>query len=131
MPDDYVGRFSVPGVGVDVACYDSSEQSVVDKKDSAAFFYDCGHTIIGDHVDQGFGALKSVEVGQQAQLNTPDGIEGYKCVDIIQGHNTGMELTDANYTNIAEMYPDALVAYTCNGNWKDVTILFFMPEDQG
>ena len=123
-----VGRFSVPDLGVNVACYDSMEQSVVDAPDSAACFLLDGHTVIGDHVNQGFSALKSCSVGTQARLDTSTGVTIYTCVDVIQGHNTGTDLTDASYETIAGRYPDGLVCYTCNGNWQDVTIVFFMPD---
>lgn len=53
---NYVGRFQIPSVGVDVACYSSMAQSVVDARDSAAYFHACGHRIIADHVHQGFEA---------------------------------------------------------------------------
>ena len=123
----YVGRFSVPDVGVNVGCYGSSAQAVADANDSAAYFDACGHTVIADHVNQGFGAIKGCTVGDQAQLTTETGEERYVCVGSIQGHNTGKALTDENYTPIDELYPDTLVCYTCNDNWQNVTIVFFAP----
>jgi hypothetical protein len=128
LPVDYLGRFSVPGVGVNVGCYESSAQAVADAHDSAAYFDACGHTVIADHVNQGFGAIKGCDVGDRAQLTTESGAESYVCVGSIQGHNTGTALTDGNYTPIDELYPDALVCYTCNDNWQNVTIVFFAPE---
>ena len=40
-------------------------------------------------------------------------------------------LTDSDYNSIEGMYPDALVCYTCNGNWRNVTIVFFAPKTHG
>ena len=123
----YVGRFSVPDVGLNVGCYGSSAQAVADANDSAAYFDACGHTVIADHVNQGFGAIKGCAIGDRAQLTTEKGEETYVWVGSIQGHNTGKELTDENYTPIDELYPDTLVCYTCNDNWQNVTIVFFAP----
>ena len=125
MDTDYYGRFQIPDVGVDVACYESAEQSVVDAKDSAAYFYACGHWVIGDHVNQGFGAIKRCEIGDGAQMVTLQGVEHYTCVGLIQGHNMGTALTDLDYRPIDDLYPDTLVCYTCNDNWRNVTIVFF------
>lgn len=122
---DFVGRFKIASVGVDVACYFSSSQATVDAKDSAACFTASGHTIIGDHKHQGFSTIKSCEPGTKAIFGSTE----YTCIDIIKGHNTGYELTDANYNNIANLYPGALVCYTCNDNWRNVTIVFFAPDD--
>lgn len=127
LPVNYLGRFTVPAAGVDVACYESSAQSVVDARDSAAYFYACGHWIIADHVHQGFGAIKGCKAGNTAYLETERGRTEYTCVDTIQGHNTGKELTDGDYQPIDELYPDTLVCYTCNDNWQNVTIVFFAP----
>lgn len=124
-PDDYLGRFKIPSVGVNVACYKSAAQSVVDAKDSAAYFYSSGHAIIADHVDQGFSAIKSCVKWTSAKLETPNGTRYYTCVGKINGHNTGVELTDSNYNSIKDLYPGALVCYTCNGSWQNVVIVFF------
>ena len=124
----YFGRFLIPSVGVDVACYSSMAQSVVDARDSAGYFRACGHRIIADHVHQGFGAIKRCRPGDKAQLVTDDGVEVFTCVAVIQGHNTGTQLTDAAYQPIDELYPDALVCYTCNDTWQNVTIVFFEAE---
>ena len=129
LPAEYVGRFLIPRVGVDVACYESSAQSVADARDSAAYFYACGHRVIADHVNQGFDAIKGCREGDTAQLVTEQGAEELICVAVIQGHNTGSALTDENYTPINAMYPDALVCYTCNDNWQNVTIVFFVPQE--
>ena len=125
LPIEYLGRFYIPAVGVDVACYRSSAQSVADAADSAAYFFACGHDVIADHVNQGFGAIKGCKIGDGAQLVTAEGTEHYTCVGLIQGHNTGIALTDLAYNPIDDMYPDTLVCYTCNDNWRNVTIVFF------
>lgn len=119
--DTCVGTFSVPGVGLSVNCYASASQETVDAKNSAAYFYSQGHSIIGDHVNQGFNKIKSCHEGTTAYLA---GVE-YECVAVMSGHNDGSRLTTSNGTDIRDMYPGTLVAYTCNGNWQNVTLVFF------
>ena len=123
----YVGRFSVPSVGVDVACYYSAAQAVVDAADSAAYFDCSGHKVIADHVNQSFDGLKNCAVGDTAQVVGENGPEQYQCVAVSDGHNTGYDLTDENYVSIGELYPGTLVCYTCRNGWQNVTISFFEP----
>lgn len=121
----YVGTFSIPGLGLNVKCYSSWEQSVVDAKNSAAYFIGYGHEVIADHKNQGFDKIKKCSVGTTAVFETNGKQLEYVCVDKINGHNTGKDLTDNNYKSIDEYYPGALVCYTCNENWKNITIVFF------
>jgi hypothetical protein len=127
--DVYVGRFKVPSAGINVGCYASASQMTVDASDSAAYYNGYGHTVIADHVNQAFSGLSSCSVGTAAKLETGSGTKTYTCVGKMNGHNTGTGLTDANYNSIRDYYPGALVAYTCNGNWQNVILVFFMPDD--
>ena len=127
--DVYVGRFAVPSVGINVGCYNSGAQATVDASDSAAYFHEDGHMMIADHVDQSFSSLKSTSVGAKATLTANGTTKEYTCVGKINGHNTGTAITDADYNSISSYYPGALVAYTCNGNWNNITIVFFMPDE--
>ena len=52
------------------------------------------------------------------------------CVGIIQGHNNGVILTDKDGNPIHDLYPGAVACYTCNDDWKNVTIVFFMPDSK-
>ena len=45
------------------------------------------------------------------------------------GHNTGKTLTDTDCNSIETMHVGALVCYTCNENWQNVTIVFFVPAE--
>ena len=121
-----VGRWVIPDVGVNVACYASSEQSVCDRKDSACYFTLGSQKVIGDHWNQGFGAIKKCVVGTKAYMDTKDGKQWYICTGVIpDGHNTGSALTDADYNPLTEANPGGITCYTCNGNWKNVTIVLF------
>lgn len=125
--DSYVGRWSIPSVGANVACYNRSgqHQEIVDGNDNAAYYYAYGHVIIADHVNQAFYGLKNCSVGTQASFTSNSGTTNYTCVGVINGYNTGSGLTDSNYNSIENMYPNTLVCYTCNENPNGVTIAFF------
>lgn len=61
-----IGRLTIPSLGINVALYASNSQSVVDAADSAACFGFGSATVIGDHQDQGFSAIRSSYVGDQS-----------------------------------------------------------------
>ena len=127
--DRYVGRFKIPSVGVNVGCYHSNSQATADAIDSAAYFYISGHYTIADHNNQGFNAIKRCSVGTKATFTTGGGTKNFTCIAKIQGHNTGHGLTDSSWNSIDGMYPGTLVAYTCNENWQNITIVFFDGDD--
>ena len=121
----FVGIFSIPRVGLAVKCYKSSDQKITDTQNAANYFYTQKHWIVADHNHQDFRLLKACEVGDIAY--GPDNTK-YKCVEILsEGHNTGTQLTTSDGTSIENMHSGALVAYTCNENWRNVTIVFFQP----
>ena len=128
-PTDFVGRWKIPAVNIDVACYGNNAQVTVDNVDSAAYYVNSGHQVIADHNYQGFSAIGSCKPGTLAYLEKRDGqVVSYYCVAVIKGHNTEDALTDESYVSIDKLYPGTLVNYTCNENWQNVTIAFFQPE---
>lgn len=124
----YMGRFKAPGVGIDVGCYSSSSQATVDARDSAAYFYWCGRTVIADHDYQGFGAIKRCQKGMTAYMVSSSGTVSYTCVDVIRGHKSDWELMDTDCNSIADLYPGALICYICNLIPGSITIAFFAPN---
>ena len=128
-PTDFVGRWKIPAVNIDVACYGNNAQATVDNEDSAAYYVNSGHQVIADHNYQGFSAIGNCKPGTLAYLEKRDGqVISYYCVAVIKGHNTEDTLTDESYVPIDKLYPGTLVNYTCNENWQNVTIAFFQPE---
>lgn len=130
---NYIGRWQIPAVNVDVGLYRQSANEgalLVDAVDSATFFYaDSGCMVIGDHVEQGFWAIKSCEPGDTAVIRGEDGSERtFICDSVIQGHNTVDYLSDLDGNNLYEKYPGALFCYTCNETWTNVTIVIFYPS---
>ena len=110
------------GINVPVCSYmtcDYSPQYLTDKENCAAFIYMCRKEVIADHKHQGFDKIKLAKPGKTTLTfdnNT------YICIDKFNGHNTGKELTDQNYKFIDMSFPGTLILYTCNDNWKNVTI---------
>lgn len=126
-----VGRWAIPDVGVNVACYGSTKQDVCDAKDSACYFALGSQTVIGDHWHQGFNAIKRCKVGMKAYLDAGDGVQEYVCTSIIKGYNTGATLTDEAGNSINERNPGGITCYTCSiWSQERVTIAFFEPSSR-
>ena len=120
---NFYGRLYIPSVGIDVALYRGISQSVTDRKDSAAIFtygsYD--GEIIADHNNQDFSKLLNVVVGTTGYIRLKNGnVINIKCIEVINGHNTGTKLTDNNYRVVMGKY-DYLM-YTCRNGWKNIRI---------
>lgn len=124
-----IGRWVIPNVGVNVACYDSNAQSVCDRKDSAASWQDGEgkQRYIGDHWNQGFDAIKNCVPGTKAYMDDGETKTWYVCTSVEYGHNTGEMLVDNDYQSITDRNPGGMTCYTCNGNWKNVALVFFAP----
>lgn len=121
----YYGRLYIPSVDIDVGLYQSSDrQAVVDRKDSACIFrmrYGRRTYLIADHYTQDFGSLMDVVVGDTAYIETDAGETiSMVCVEVLDGHNTGNGITDANKVNVIGQH-DYLM-YTCQGYWRNVRI---------
>lgn len=123
----YVGRWVIPSVGVNVAIYASSSQAVTDAKDSANYINFHDYYLIGDHNNQGFNAIKSCQVGTRAFISKENKTQEYICTNIQIGHNTGKTLTDLDYEPISTKSTKAILCYTCNDHWRNVTIVTFEP----
>lgn len=131
-----VGRWIVPCVGIDVACYYSSgssveyKQSIVDDPDGAAYYNYNNFDIIADHSNQDFSALKNIHVGDMAYMDKGSYQQKYICTKFEYGHNDGKYLLDENYNAIGYMddyNPGGITCYTCNGNWRNIILVSFQP----
>lgn len=122
--DDYVGRFKIDDVNINVGLYGNNQQSTTDKIDSANYWTNGKGYIIADHNNQGFLKLKNVKVGNIGRIEFKDGIvKKYKCVEVIDGHNTGTDITDEKYNSLYGNHD--LMCYTCKENWNNVIICMF------
>lgn len=126
-------RLTISSLGISVLLYNAStssesyNQAVVDRSNSALY---ANAGILGagpwiaDHNNQGFSGLYNAKSGTVAYITKPNGTRiKLTCVSRFSGHNTGTNLTDANYNNVSDRYPNYVGMYTCNGaNWHNVTI---------
>lgn len=120
---NFYGRLYIPSVGIDVALYYGNDQSATDRTDSASIFaygtYD--GEIIADHSNQDFSKLFGVSVGDTGYIKVKDGsVINIRCIEVFDGHNTGPELTNNDYTNVMGKY-DYLM-YTCKNGWRNILI---------
>lgn len=121
--DGFCGRLYIPDVGIDVALYRGYYQSITDRKDSANLFSwnGCTGEIIADHSTQDFGALLAVTVGTTGYIQNADGsMINITCVAVLNGHNTGYDLTDEQ--GVSVMGKAAYAMYTCRNGWRNVRI---------
>ena len=72
--------------------------------------------------------IKKCQPGTTAYMETENGRQNYVCTKIFKGHNTG-GLTDEEYNPIDDWNPGGITSYTCNGNWRNIVIVFFQPSD--
>lgn len=118
------GRLSIPSVGVNVALFTGSAQSLVDAPDSAAYFPAGNSMLIADHWNQGFTKIKKCHVGTQAYIYRGTSIQTLTCTGVCQGVNSDYDLLYADGSS-ATMGGNTLM-YTCNGaNYHDITITFW------
>ena len=119
----FFGRLYVPDAGIDVALYQSYDQSVTDRADSAKLFSWGNYSgeIIADHSNQEFAKLFNVKVGTQGYIRSANGVViNIKCVAVFNGHNTGSDLVDES--GVSAMGRADYAMYTCRNGWQNVRI---------
>lgn len=134
-----IGRLTIPSFGVDVALFETSlynynhSQSIVDAADSAAYISDTmdeyGFTIIGDHVYQGFHAIKQSVPGTVLQIDRGTHVENYVCTEIFLGYNGyGNQggMFDGEGNSVKGKNDGGICLYTCNPDGT-ITITFWQP----
>jgi len=125
-----MGRLYIPSVHLNVGVYHANvlgdenynAQTIVDRKDSAAYYKLGNQYIIADHNYQGFNKLISVASGAKAYIKKSDGtVAVYKLKRKFEGRNTSADLTDAKGTSIQDMEA-GLVMYTCYKSEKIIMV---------
>lgn len=122
----FVGRLYVPDAQIDVALYRGYEQYICDREDSANLFtwglYGCTYEgeFIADHSTQEFRKLFSVKVGMTGYIKLENGdIINIVCTEIINGRNTGKQLTDEQGN---DEFDADYAMYTCRNGWQNIRI---------
>lgn len=92
---------------------DTALQTIVDNKDSAAYYKNHGKLVIADHYNQGFKVLINLSEGNTLQIKFEDGNTiRYKLIKKSEGINAGPDLIDNEGNSFFEMESD-LIMYTC------------------
>lgn len=119
--ENFVGRLYIDDVKIDVALYESWEQKVVDRDDSAAYMGWPKHRLIGDHNNQAFETLGKTKVGAIACIEKEDGtLAYYKCKEVFKGNNNGGTITDNNGNDVTKKAD--ILMYTCYNGWKNIWV---------
>ncbi|MCR5787763.1 MAG: hypothetical protein K6G37_01595, partial [Bacilli bacterium] len=88
-------------------------QTLVDNKDSAAYYKNNGKLVIADHYNQGFRILVNLTEGSTAYIKFEDGTTlRYSLIKKSEGTNTGPDLVDKEGNSFFSMDSD-LIMYTC------------------
>jgi len=132
-----LGRWRIPSVGVDVACFYGPIQANCDAADSACYWNAGSTIVVADHNYQGFNAIKKCNVGDIAYLDTGDGIQKYICTGKEIGTNKkecwdgvySCTLRYADGTIVEFANRGGLICYTCNESYRSVTIVTFRPAN--
>lgn len=126
------GSLYIPTLGVKVPAWKteggSEGQRITDAANSAALLTSFKMPVIADHKNQGFEAIKSsVPEDTIAFVLTPDSVTEYLCSSIFTGTNVENDILDSTGKSIDGLSSD-LCLYTCNENWRHVTIVLFQKK---
>lgn len=123
------GNLFMDSAGIEVPLYktegDEHGQAITDRAYSAAWLTSFNMPVIADHKNQGFERIKSCIPGEtKALILTKNTVTEYRCTDVIQGSNVEDDILDDQGVSIDESGAD-LCLYTCNEDWRHVTIVYF------
>ena len=110
----YVANYNVALYDFNVNTTSTSDlQTIVDNKDSAAYYSNNGKLVIADHYYQGFSALVNLNEGDTSYIKFEDGSTiRYRLIKKSRGINTGPDLTDNEGNSFFNMDSD-IIMYTC------------------
>ena len=123
-----IGRWIIPDVQIDVAVFASNQQTVVDETDSAGWFSYGQNTLIADHWNQGFNAIKQCTPGMTAELQQETQTVSYICTRVDTGFNTGTGILDNQGNDLIDYTEkNYVICYTCNDQKGNITFVMFKP----
>ena len=110
----YVSNYNVALYDFNVNTTSTSDlQTLVDNRDSAAYYKNFGKLVIADHYYQGFSALVNLNEGDTSYIKFEDGSTiRYRLIKKSRGVNTGPDLTDNEGNSFFNMDSD-IIMYTC------------------
>lgn len=122
------GRFYIPDVDIDVACFNGQSQEYTDAIDSASYFSLGSMNVIADHNNQGFNRISDCVLGTSAYFVTENECLEFVCTASFDGHNTDSGLTNSDYVSIHYDNEGGITCYTCKENWQNIRVVFFQPK---
>ena len=119
----YVSNYSVALYDYNVNTSSSSSlQTIVNNKDSAAYYRTNGKLVIADHNYQGFSVLINLQLGSKASIKFKNGSTiKYRLIKKSEGINTGPDLIDTKGNSFFKMNSD-IIMYTCYKDGIMVTL---------
>ena len=110
----YVSNYNVALYDYNVNTTNSkSLQTIVNDKDSAAYYITKNKLVIADHNYQGFNVLINLNVGTTSYIKFKNGKTiKYKLIKKSKGVNTGPDLVDTKGNSFFDMKSD-IIMYTC------------------
>ena len=100
----------------------STLQTIVNGKDSAAYYTTKDRLVIADHNYQGFNILVNLKIGTTSYIKFKDGSTiKYKLVKKAKGYNKKTDLVDTNGNSFFGMESD-IIMYTCYKDGIMVTL---------
>ena len=123
------GCLLIPDTGVQVPLYenegDDEGQVITDRQNSAVYFTSFRMPVIADHNNQGFEKIKGcIPDVTYAFVLTKNRVNEYQCTKICNGTNTLEDILDDRGVSVDYSGAD-LCLYTCNEDWRHVTVVFF------
>ncbi len=124
------GRLYLPTISLTVGVYNANiyknenynAQTIVDNKDSAAYYEFKGKYIIADHNYQGFSRINNLNINDKAYIKTTNNqVIIYQMKNKFIGVNTHKDLQDLNGNSIENM-EGSLAMYTCYDRNNKITI---------
>jgi len=119
----YINNYSVALYDFNVNTSSKKDlQTIVDDKDSAAYYINNDKLIIADHNYQGFNILVNLNIGTTSYIKFKNGKTiKYKLIYKSKGTNAGEDLIDTNGNSFFDMDSD-IIMYTCYKNGIMVTL---------
>ena len=119
----YINNYSVALYDFNVNTSSKKDlQTIVDDKDSAAYYINWDKLIIADHSHQGFNILVNLNIGTTSYIKFKNGKTiKYKLIYKSKGTNAGEDLIDTNGNSFFDMDSD-IIMYTCYKNGIMVTL---------
>lgn len=120
------------GVSVNLTYCDTYQdldraQRITDAPNSAFYSQRGQNVVLGDHDYQGFDKIKKCQLGDIAEVTTPDGILKFQMVRCTTGIANENGIWTRDGVELKDFSPSCLLTYTCHGGQDQVWIVMWQP----